>query len=176
MKTLTLILAILLCCGLMVNFGIKETYGENTYSKTDFPQPSPLVLDVDSNFKVQPIVENIDLKGYEFIMTFKLYYKDKMVKPIDLKKGSPIDGYCSDLTLITFYFSNGDSLNVESVKRMSCKILAIFNLEKYQNQKLKNYPINSIKVVNHVTENKYIFPVKDKMYFSRLINQYPHWR
>ena len=176
MKTLTLILAILLCCGLMVNFGIKETYGENTYSKTDFPQPSPLVLDVDSNFKVQPIVENIDLKGYEFILTFKLYYKDKMVKPIDLKKGSPIDGYCSDLTLITFYFSNGDSLNVESVKRMSCKILAIFNLEKYQNQKLKNYPINSIKVVNHVTENKYLFLVNDKMYFSRLINQYPHWR
>jgi hypothetical protein len=176
MKTFTLILAMLLCCGLMVDFGAKKTYGENTYSKIDLPQPSPLVLDADSNFKLQPIVDNIDLKGYEFIMTFKLYYKDKMAKPIDLKKVPPIDGYCSDLTLVTFYFSNGDSVYVESIKRMSCKILAVFNLEEYQNQKLKKYPIDSIKVVNYVTENKYILPVKDKMYFSRLINQYPHWR
>jgi len=173
MKTLTFILAILLCFGLMVDFGANETKG---YNRIETPQPPPLILDTDSNFKVQPIVENIDLKGYEFIISFKLYYKDKMVKPIDLKKGPPVDGYCSDLTIMTFYFSNGDSLKLESVKRMSCKILAIFNLEKYQNQKLKNYPINSIKVVNQVTENKYLFVVNDKMYFSRLINQYPHWR
>jgi hypothetical protein len=173
MKTLTFILAMLLCFGLMVDFGANETKG---YSKIETPQPSPLILDADSNFKIQPIVENIDLKGYEFIISFKLYYKDKMVKPIDLKKGPPVDGYCSDLTIMTFYFSNGDSLKLESVKRMSCKILAIFNLEEYQNKKLKNSPINSIKVVNYVTENKYLFSVNDKMYFSRLINQYPHWR
>jgi hypothetical protein len=173
MKTLTFILAMLLCFGLMVDFGANETKG---YSKIETPQPSPLILDTDSNFKVQPIVENIDLKGYEFIISFKLYYKDKMVKPVDLKKGPPIDGYCSDLTIMTFYFSNGDSLKLESVKRMSCKILAIFNLEEYQNKKLKNSSINSIKIVNYVTENKYLFSVNDKMYFSRLINQYPHWR
>jgi hypothetical protein len=173
MKTLTFILAMLLCFGLMVDFGANETKG---YNRIESPQPSPLILDTDSNFKVQPIIENIDLKGYEFMISFKLYYKDKMAKTIDLKKGPPIDGYCSDLTIMTFYFSNGDSLKLESVKRMSCKILAIFNLEKHQNQKLKNYPISSIKVVNYVTENKYLFSVNDKMYFSRLINQYPHWR
>lgn len=175
MKIITFILAILLCYGIMVNFEAREVYTGYAYKKIDLPQPPPLILDTDSNFKLQPIVENIDLKGYEFVMTFKLYYKDKMAKPIDLKKGPPLDGYCSDLTLVTFYLSNGDSVKVESIKRMSCKILAIFNLEKYQNQKLKNYPIDSIKVVNYVTENKYVFPFKDKMYFSRLINQYPHW-
>jgi len=175
MKTLTFILAILLCFGLMVNF---EANGTNGYSKTEIPQPSPLILDTDSNFIVQPIIENLDLKGYEFMMTFKLYYKDKIAKPIDLKKGPPVNGYCSDLTIMTFYFANGDSLKLESIQRLSCQILAIFNLEEYQNNKLKNYPINSIKIVNQVTENKFFFPLnsRDKSYFTRLINRYPHWR
>ena len=57
-----------------------------------------------------------------------------------------------------------------------CSLLIQFWEVIAENQKLKKYPIDSIKVVNYVTENKYVFPVQDKMYFSRLINKYPHWR
>jgi hypothetical protein len=146
-----------------------------SYLKTETNQPPPLILDPDSTFKLQPIVENIDLKGYEVIFSFKLYYKDKMVKPINLKKGPPIDGYCSDLTIITFYLENQDSVKIESVKRMSCHILAIFNLTKEQNNKLRTYPMKSVKVLNYVTENQYTFPINDNMYWNRWINKYNNW-
>jgi hypothetical protein len=170
MKTFTFILMMLLCFGLMVNSGIYTGY-----VKTEKPQPSPLILDKDSMFIIQPIVENIDLKGYEYIMTFKLYYKDKMTKAIDLKKGPPINGYCSDITIVKFYLTNSDSIEITSIKRLSCQILAIFNMDVNQNKKLKIYPIDSIKITNYVTNNEYKFQFSDKNYFLRLINQYPHW-
>jgi hypothetical protein len=144
--------------------------------KNDLPQPPPLVLDKDSNFIIQPIVENIDIRGYEFIMTLKLYYKDKMPKAITFKKGDPLETYCSDSTIITFYPRNQQPIVIGSIKRMSCKILAIFNLEKQQNVTLRTYPLDSVNVYNYVTENKYTFLVKDDSYFNRWILKYNHWR
>jgi hypothetical protein len=144
--------------------------------KTDLPQPPPLVLDKDSNFIIQPIVENIDMPGYEFVMAIKLYYKDRIPTPITFRKGEPLETYCSDSTIITFYPKTQKPIIVGSVKRMSCKILAIFNITKQQNNILKNYPLDSIKVHNYVTENEFILPVKDNSYFNRWIFRYNHWK
>jgi len=109
-------------------------------------------------------------------MTLKLYYKDKMVKPLELKKGPPLDTYCSDSTYMIFYLQNKNVVQVSSIKRMSCRILAIFNIDQSQNKLLKTYPIDSIKVTNEVTDNSYVIIIKDKQYLNRLITEYSQGR
>ncbi len=165
---------VVLCLGFFMSLTTIDNSLERI--KIDLPQPSPLVLDNDSNFILQPIVENIDIPKYEFIMAFKLYYKDKMPKAITFKKGEPLETYCSDSTIITFYPKAQQPVVVGSVKRMSCKILAIFNISEQQNNTLRDYPLDSIQIRNYVTDNKYTFPVRDKAYFNRLISKYNHWR
>jgi hypothetical protein len=144
--------------------------------KIDLPQPSPLVLNSDSSFIFQPIVENIDMPGYEFIMTLKLYYTDKMPKALTFRKGEPLETYCSDSTVVTFYPKTQQPIVVGSTKRMSCKILAIFNISKQQNNILRDYPLDSIQVRNYVTNNEYVLPIRDKAYFNRWIFKYNHWK
>jgi len=174
MKFSILTFLIIIWVGLFMNLTtMKNGMGR---AKIESPQPSPLIVDRDSNFVIQPIVENIDIPKYEFIMALKLYYKDKMPKAITFKKGEPLETYCSDSTIITFYPKTQKPVVVGSVKRMSCKILAIFNLNKQQNSILRDYPLDSIKVHNYVTDNKYILPISDKAYFNRLITKYNHWR
>lgn len=158
---------VIICFGLFMNLTFMEK------SKIDFPQPSPLVLDNDSIFIIQPIIENIDIRGFEFIKNIKLYYKDKMSHAILFKKGEPLETYCSDSTIITLYPKIQQPIIIGSTKRMSCKILAIFSLSKTQSTLLKTYPLDSIKIYNYVTENKYVFSIKDKTYFSRLLSKYP---
>ena len=164
---------VIICFGLFMNL---TTMDRVRGIKTDLPQPPPLVLDKDSNFIIQPIVENIDMPGYEFVMAIKLYYKDRIPTPITFRKGEPLETYCSDSTIITFYPKTQKPIIVGSVKRMSCKILAIFNITKQQNNILKNYPLDSIKVHNYVTENEFTLPVKDNSYFNRWIFRYNHWK
>jgi hypothetical protein len=162
-----------MCLGLFMNLTTMNNIKE---SKIESFQPSPLILDNDSNFIIQPIVENIDISGYELIMAFKLYYKDKTPKAIIFKKGEPLETYCSDSTIVTFYIPTKQPVVIGSVKRMSCKILAIFNLDKSQNNILRDYPLDSIQIQNYVTNNKYTFRVEDKTYFNRWITKYNNWR
>ena len=164
---------VVLCLGFFMSL---TTINNNMRAKIDLPQPTPLILNNDSSFILQPIVENVDIPGYEFIMALKVYYKDKMPKVITFKKGEPLETYCSDSTIVTFYPKTQQPVVIGSTKRMSCKILAIFNLNKYQNNILRDYPLDSIQVHNYVTDNKYILPIRDKAYFNRLITRYNHWR
>jgi hypothetical protein len=171
---------ILLLLGFLLDYNpgnsIEEYSGKQNYTNThELEQPLPLILVKDSSFILQPIVENIDSKNYSFIMSLKLYYKDKMAKPLEFKKGPPLDTYCSDSTFIVFYLQHGNVVEISSVKRMSCRILAIFNINKSQNILLKTYPMDSIRVTNGVTNNNYIIVVSDKQYLNRLITKYNNW-
>lgn len=159
--------------GLLLDY---DRDNSTTESKIELSQPPALVITPDSSFILQPIVDNLEIPKYEFIMAFKLYYQDKMAKPIEFRKGEPLKTYCSDSTIVTFYLTNQDSVKIGSIKRMSCKILAIFNLSKRQNSLLRDYPMDSIKVQNYVTENTYVLPIKDKQYLNRWINKYNNWR
>jgi hypothetical protein len=49
-----------------------------------------------------------------------------------------------------------------------CLILssAVFNISKQQNNLLKTYPLDSVKVYNYVTDNKYTLPIRDKAYYK----------
>ena len=174
MKFSILTFLIIIWVGLFMNLTTMEN--SMMKAKVELPQPPPLIIDKDSNFVIQPIVENIDLPGYEFIMSLKLYYKDKTPKAITFKKGPPLETYCSDSTIITFYPKTQQPVVVGSVKRMSCKILAVFNLNKQQNTILRTYPLDSIKIHNYVTENKYTLPIPDPSYFNRWIYKYNNWR
>jgi hypothetical protein len=167
MKQLISIIGLLICFGLLMNYTIQK--------EIELPQPPPLILS-NSEFILQPVVDNIDLPEYSSIFTLKVYYKDKLDTPITFRNGDPLNTYCSDSTIVTFYLSNNDSVTIGSLKRMSCKILAIINLTKQQNVMLKNYPLDSIQIHNFVTDNKFLFPVSDKQYLNRWIGKYHHWR
>ena len=131
--------------------------------------PEPLTK---GEVRIVPIIENEDLgPKYWYIRTIKLYYKDKMPHGIELRKGSPIDSYCSDETDLTFY-SNSDSLTVKSYRRLSCEILAIYNLSEKDSDWLKSHLVYRIKIYNVVTENKYIIHIDDVSYFKNLFTKY----
>jgi hypothetical protein len=133
-------------------------------------QPEPLI---EEDLKVQPIVENVELgKNYWYVQTIKVYYKDTTgFKPIPLRKGAAIDSRCSDETVVTF-IAQGDSISVTSLKRMSCEIVAYFNLNKYEVEWLKNKSLDKVIIFNSVTDNSYVVYIKDSKYFNRLLNVY----
>ena len=119
-----------------------------------------------------PIIENEDLgPKYWYIRTIKLYYKDKMPHGIELRKGPPINSYCSDETDLTFY-SNSDSLVIKSTKHLSCEILALYNLSESDSDWLKSHLIYRLKINNIVTENKYIIYTDNIYYFKNLFTKY----
>jgi hypothetical protein len=123
-------------------------------------QPNPWILNTST--RIQPIVENDEHSEFvssdkAIVRSFKLYYKDSI--------------YCTDSTRLTF-MSGLDTMQIYSVKRMSCDILAIFNLNHSQGKWLDNYPIDKILIYNRVTDNYYTIITDDKEYFTRLFNKY----
>lgn len=122
--------------------------------------------------RIVPIVENEDLgPKYWYIRTIKLYYKDKLPHGIELRKGPPLDSYCSDETDLTFY-SNSDSLTIKSYSKLSCEILAMYNLSEKESDWLKSHLVYRLKIYNIVTENKYYIYVDNVFYFKDLFNKY----
>lgn len=122
--------------------------------------------------RIVPIIENEDLgPKYWYIRTIKLYYKDKLPHGIELRKGPPLDSYCSDETDLTFY-SNSDSLTIKSYSRLSCEILAMYNLSEKESDWLKSHLVYRLKIYNIVTENKYYIYVDNVFYFKDLFNKY----
>ena len=123
-------------------------------------QPNPWIL--NKSTRIQPILENEESGEFvtsdkAIVRTFKLYYRDSI--------------YCTDSTKITF-MSGLDTMQIYSVQRMSCDILAIFNLTHNQGKWLNNYPIDKILIYNRVTDNYYTIITDDKEYFTRLFNKY----
>ncbi len=131
--------------------------------------PEPLTV---GETRIVPIIENEELgPKYWYIRTIKLYYKDKMPHGIELRKGPPIDSYCSDETDLTFY-SHSDSLNIKSLKQLSCEILAIYNLSERDSEWLKSHLVYRVKIHNVITENKYYIYLDDINYFKQLFTKY----
>ena len=122
--------------------------------------------------RIVPIIENEELgPDYWYIRTIKLYYKDKLPHGIELRKGPPVNSYCSDETDLTFY-SNSDSLTVKSYKRLSCEILAIYNFSEKDSDWLKSHLVYRLKIHNIITENKYYVNIDNVSYFKNLLTKY----
>jgi hypothetical protein len=131
--------------------------------------PEPLTK---GETRIVPIIENEDLgPKYWYIRTLKLYYKDRMPHDIELRKGPPLDSYCSDETDLIFY-SQSDSLKIKSYKRLSCEILAIYNLSEKESDWLKSHLVYRLKIHNIITENKYYVYLDDVNYFKQLFTKY----
>ena len=88
---LSALIVLVLLFGFLIDYGSGSNVQGYSSKPNELTQPAPLILVKDSSFILQPVVENIDLRGYEFVMTLKLYYKDRMVKPLEFKKGPPLD-------------------------------------------------------------------------------------
>jgi hypothetical protein len=133
-------------------------------------QPEPLV---QKNIKIQPIVENLEMGDkYWYVQTIKIYYKDTIgFKPISFKRGDPLTSRCTDSTLITF-LSKGESLSTYSIRRLSCEIIAYFNLNSYEVRWLKTHLVDKIIIRNIVTDNSYIVYINDTTYLYEVFNKY----
>jgi hypothetical protein len=133
-------------------------------------QPEPLV---QKDIKIQPIVENLEMgEEYWYVQTIKIYYKDTIgFKPISFRRGDPLTSRCSDSTFVTF-ISRGDSLSTYSIRRLSCEIVAYFNLNSYEIRWLKEHLIDKIVIRNIVTDNSYIVYINDTTYLYEVLNKY----
>jgi hypothetical protein len=133
-------------------------------------QPEPLV---QKDIKIQPIVENLEMgEKYWYVQTIKIYYKDTIgFKPISFRRGDPLTSRCSDSTFVTF-ISRGDSLSTYSIRRLSCEIVAYFNLNSYEIRWLKEHLIDKIVIRNIVTDNSYIVYINDTTYLYEVLNKY----
>ena len=133
-------------------------------------QPEPLI---QKDIKIQPIVENLEMgEKYWYVQTIKVYYKDTIgFKPITFRKGDPLTSRCTDSTLITF-LSKGESLSTYSIRRLSCEIIAYFNLNSYEVRWLKTHLVDKIIIRNIVTDNSYIVYINDTDYLYEVLNKY----
>lgn len=133
-------------------------------------QPEPLI---QKDIKIQPIVENLEMGDqYWYVQTIKIYYKDTIgFKPITFRKGDPLTSRCTDSTLITF-LSKGESLSTYSIRRLSCEIIAYFNLNSYEVRWLKTHLVDKIIIRNIVTDNSYIVYINDTDYLYEVLNKY----
>jgi len=116
-------------------------------------QPKPYLHDKDTTLLIQPILENSDLPGYRYVQDIKFYYKDLH--------------YCSDINKITF-ITKDTSFSIVSIKRMSCKILAIVRLTKVEQKIIARNPVEKIIIENLVTDNIYTYNISDKTYFINI--------
>jgi len=128
---------------------------------------------LDSTTVIIPIIENKEsnIQSEKYIRTFKIYYEDKLDKPIKLQNGERLFNRCSYQSQITFY-SESDSLVIGSWKRMSCEIVAFFNLKEMENMWLKTHTINKIKIVNITTDKCLEYKDVKSTYFFDLLNTY----
>lgn len=137
----------------------------------EVPQPDPLIL--NNTTSIQPILENADLdKKYHYIQTIKVYYVDSLSTPIELGNGDKMYTRCTDSTRVTFFSKDGvEPISLWSTKRMSCKIVAIVNLDEKSIHWLRYHPLKMIEIYNHVTGSTQLLGVKDAEYFRNLFKQ-----
>ena len=127
---------------------------------------------IQGDVTIQPIVENGDLDiKYQYIRSIKVYYRDPLEKPIILQNNNAIYNYCSDSSVVIFK-SVADSIQISSIKRMSCEIMAIINLTRRDSEWLKSHIVNEVAVVNTITDNRFSAYMDDTEYFRRLMLKY----
>ena len=139
-----------------------------TYSNVD--KESSLLLDL--NTSITPIIENEgEPLSDQYIRTLKVTYRDYLDKPIKLQNGDKLYNRCSYESLITFY-SEKDSLKINSTKRMSCEIVAFFNLENQDVEWLKINDINFIRINNITTNHNFYQKNPQPDYLKKLLTLY----
>jgi len=109
-------------------------------------------LELDDTTFIIPIIENEDSQNEndKYIRTLKVGYVDRLDKPIKLQNGDKLFYRCSYESQMIFY-SESDSLVMASWKRMSCEVIAFFNLNENEVKWVKENSINRIKIRNVTT-------------------------
>lgn len=139
-------------------------------SNTIIESDSSLYLDI--NTTITPLIENSDEPLIDqYIKTLKITYKDYLDKPIKLQNGDKLYNRCSYNTTLIFY-SEKDSLKLESWQRMSCEIVAFFNLKESDSQWIKNNNINKISIINVTTNNKFVYKNEQPEFLKNLLTLY----
>ncbi len=147
------------------------TYSSTSTEKyTDNYQEPALYLDL--NTTITPIIDNEDEPFKDrYIRTIKVTYKDYLDKPIKLQNGDKLYNRCSYQSLITFY-SEQDSLKINSSKRMSCEIVAFFNFENQDIIWLKQNSINFVRINNITTNHNFYEKNPQPDYLKNLLTLY----
>ena len=142
------------------------------FAFTIFHPTQPAPLTTEQNVTFQPIVENIELGSSAwYIRTIKVYYTDALSVPITLTNGDTLSSYCTDSTSVTF-ISNNDTIILYSVKRMSCVILAVINLNDAHVSFLRNNVVKHAVIKNLITDNVFNVYINDSTYFKRVLKEF----
>ena len=159
MKKYTLPITLILI--LFVSFGFMKSY--DTFEE-------PLYLDL--NTTIQCIIENSNGSNEDkYIRTLKVTYKDHLDKPIKLQNGDKLYNRCSFESELVLY-SESDSLVLNSWRRMSCEIIAFFNLKQRDSEWLKVHTVNKLKIKNITTDFCEIYKNEEPLYLMNIIKKY----
>lgn len=159
MKKYTLPFTLILI--LFVSFGFIKSYDTSE---------EPLYLDL--NTTIQCIIENADgSEKDKYVRTLKVTYKDHLDKPIKLQNGDKLYNRCSFESQIVLY-SESDSLVLNSWKRMSCEIVAFFNLKQRDSEWLKVHTVKKIQIKNITTDFCESYDNQEPLYLATIIKKY----
>ena len=91
-----------------------------------------------------------------------------MPKPIELRNGTFVSGYCSDQTEVTFITMLNDTIKRTSVKNLNCIIRATVNFEQIDIVKLQKAKLKMLKIKNLVSDNEYVYYIHTD-YFQKYL-------
>ena len=129
-------------------------------------------LYLDNNTTIQFIIENDDSPDeLKWVRTLKLTYKDYLDKPIKLSNGDKIYNRCSYRSQIIFK-AVSDTLAITSMPRMSCEIVAFFNLSKENLDWLATRDVYEFEIHNLTTDLVLVYENKQPDYLNTIINKF----
>lgn len=137
------------------------------YSFNSVKMDEPVLVLHDSTY-IYPIIDNFDEPSKSFVRTLKVKYKDK-------SKGYKINDStyyrCAFKTKMIFY-SVSDSLEMNSLSRKSCDIVAFFNLESEEIKWMEKNHVYFIKIRNMNTKYELILENQQPRFFTNTLLKY----
>ena len=163
-KIIFTIFALLFITASVYSYGFKI---EDKIEKITEVNPA-LYLDIGTTLQVL-----IDNEGTSdaYIRTLKVTYLDRLDKPIKFQNGNKLYNRCSYESQIVLY-ANQDSLILNSWKRMSCEIVAFFNLTEEDIQWLKTNEFKEIRIINVTTNMNKVYRNYQPDYLKNLVILY----
>lgn len=127
-----------------------------------------IFLGLHDNTYIYPIIDNLDTPNKTFIRTLKVKYLDKNTK---VKINDSTYYRCAYETRLTLY-SVYDSLELNSISRKSCDIVAFFNLDDKQKNWMLNNHVYFLKIKNMNTKYEVLLENSQPRFFVNTFLKY----
>jgi hypothetical protein len=126
------------------------------------------VLVLDSKTSILPIIDNFEIPEKSFVRTLKVRYKDQNTK---VKVTDSTYYRCAYETKMIFY-SSFDTLEMNSLSKQSCEIVAFFNLGKKDITWMLNNHVYFVKIKNMNTKYELVLENPKPRFFTNTLLKY----